>query len=95
MAIVYNALGTALVFPDGYKPPIKGDNIKKYSGSPKYSELEEWLIMVTHRYALQKLGGGNANTDRVRLLMMLEYLDGMALTWFNNHILNLKHTVAY
>ena len=65
MTIVYDALGTALVFPDGYKPPIKGDNIKKYSGSPKYSELEEWLIMVTHRYALQKLGGGNANTDCV------------------------------
>ena len=26
---------------------------------------------------------------------MLEYLDGMALTWFNNHVLNSKRTVAY
>jgi len=95
MDIIQDALGTALTFPDGYKPPMKGENTKKYSGSPKYSELEVWLVMLVHRYALQQLGGGNANTDRVRLLSLLEYLDGMALTWFNNHVLNSKRTVVY
>ena len=94
-SIIQDALGMALSFPEGYKPNLKYDNVKKYSGSPKFSELEEWLIMLVHRYALQRLGGDNANTDRVRLLMLLEYLDGTALTWFNNHVLNTKRTIVH
>jgi len=95
MGIIDDALGTALTFPDGYKPNLKNDNVKKYYGSPKFSDIEEWLVMVVHRFALLKLGGGNANTDRVRLLTLLEYLDGTALTWFNNHVLNSKRTVVH
>ena len=90
MRIIADALGTALIFPDGYKPYLKNDNVTKYSGSPKYNDIEEWLVIVAHRYALLKLGGGNTNTDRVRLLTLLDYLDGTVLTWFNNHVLNSK-----
>ena len=93
--IIQDALGTALTYPEGYKPYLKNDNVKKYSGSPKYNELEEWLVMLVHKYALQRLGGDSANTDRVRLLMLIEYLEGTALTWFNNHVLNTKRTVVY
>lgn len=95
MRIIDDALGIALTFPEGYKPSLKNDNVTKYSGSPKYNDIEQWLVIVVHRYALLKLGGSSATTDRVRLLTLLEYLEGTALTWFNNHVLNSKRTIVH
>ena len=54
-----------------------------------------WGREMYCRYALLKLGGGNVNTDHVHLLTLIEYLDGTALTWFTNHVLNTKCTIVH
>ena len=92
--IVTESLGQALRFPDGYKPMLKPEGIKKYNGSSKFSDLEQWLATLTNRYALMKFGGDDFDTDRVRVLSVADYLEGDALQWFSAHVLGARRTVA-
>jgi hypothetical protein len=92
MDTITQALGRPLRFPDGYKPPLKADGLKKYGGSPKFSDLEQWLATLAYRYALLKFGGDDRDTDRVRVLSTVEYLEGDALSWFTAHVLSAKRT---
>jgi len=92
MNTITEALGQPLRFPEGYKPPFKDDKFARYSGSPKFSELEQWLARLAYRYALLKFGGESYDMDRVRILSLTEYLEGDALNWFTTHVLSAKRT---
>jgi hypothetical protein len=94
MHTITEALGVPLRFPDGYKPNLKNDGIRRYSGSSKFSELENWLATLVYRYALLKFGGSDPDMDCIRVLTLVEYLEGDALTWYTTHILSAKRTVA-
>ena len=48
MATICQALETPLRFPEGYKPNIRNDTIKKYDGSSKFSKLESWIAAVSY-----------------------------------------------
>ena len=95
--VIRQALGVPLKFPDGYKPNVKtdGSSVKKYSGSPKFGELEDWLSALVYRYALMKFGGPDPDTDRVRVYSMVEYLEGDAAKWFTRHVLSPKRAVNF
>lgn len=92
MNTISEALWQPLRFPDGYKPFLKSEGIQKYGGSPKFSDLENWLAALVYRYALLKLGGGGHDADRIRVLSTTDYLDGDALNWYTTHILSAKRT---
>lgn len=95
MNTITEALGRPLRFPEGYKPPLmKGDGFKKYNGSSKFGDLENWLATVAYRYALLKFGGEDHDTDRVRVLTLAEYLEGDALNWYTAHVLSAKRTIS-
>ena len=78
-------LGQPYQFPDGFKQSTKpnSSNNKKYSGAPKFSKLENWLIMVTNRFALSQLGGPDAKINRLRVDFLQSWLDDEALSWYN------------
>ena len=94
MNTITEALERPLRFPEGYKPPLKSEEIKKYGGSLKFSDLENWLATVAYRYVLLKFGGEDHDTDRVRVLTLAEYLEGDALTWYMAHVLSAKRTIT-
>ena len=56
MGNVRERLGQPYVFPNGFKQSIKPDSQgeKKYSGTPKFKDLETWLVMVTNHFALSR-----------------------------------------
>jgi hypothetical protein len=88
MNTITQALGTPIKFPEGYKPSLKSGGMIRYNGSPKFSDLENWLAAVVYHYALMKLGGDNFNVDRIRVLSLMEFLEGDAQTWYTTHVLN-------
>ena len=88
MENVHERLGQPYEFLDGFKQSTKPDsgNEKKYSGTPKFSDLETWLVMVTNHFALSQLGGPDAKIDQLRVDFLQTWLEGKALNWYNRHI---------
>ena len=95
METISEALGRPLAFPDGYKPNLKNEGMKKYTGSPRFNELENWLATVAYRYAMMRFGGGDPDTDHIRVLSLMDYLEGDALTWYTTHVLSAKRSVHH
>ena len=95
--IMDDAIGRELPLPEGYKPSFKGDrnDPKKYDGSAKLIDLEEWLSATTNRFALQKLGGDRPEIDRVRVMMLLECLDGAAYKWMLRHVTHVHREIEH
>ncbi len=84
MDIICEALGQVMRYPDRFKPNIKTNSagLKKYDGTSKFHELEKWLSALVYRYAILWLGGPGAEMDRVRVIHLIEYIEGDALKWF-------------
>ena len=82
-------------YPDGFKPNLKLDSnsVKRYEGSPKFLDLENWVSAVAFRYALQRLGGDNSEIDRARIMLLTEHLSGDAYEWYTRHIMNVNRKV--
>jgi hypothetical protein len=95
--IIDDAIGVELPLPDGYKANFKPDRgeLKKYSGSPKLMDLEEWLSATVYRYALQRLGGNRPEIDRVRVMFLLEHLEGNAYKWMMRHVTHINREVTH
>ena len=76
---------------------FKGDrnDPKKYDGSSKLIDLEEWLSATTNRFALQKLGGDRPEIDRVQVMMLLECLDGAAYKWMLRHVTHVHREIEH
>jgi hypothetical protein len=95
--IIDDAIGYELTFPDGYKPSFKADrgDPKKYDGSPKMTDLEDWLSAIVYRFALQRLGGDRPEIDRVRVMLLLDCLDGTAYKWMLRHVTHVNRKVEH
>jgi hypothetical protein len=95
--IIDDALGRELPLPDGYKPSFKGDRgePKKYGGSTKMVDLEDWLAATTNRFALQKLGGNRPEIDKIRVMLLLECLEGAAYKWMLRHVTHVNRNVEH
>jgi hypothetical protein len=95
--IIDDALGVELPLPEGYKPSYKTDknDPKKYDGSPKLTDLEDWLSALVNRYALQRLGGHKPEIDRVRVMLLLDNLDGAAYKWMLRHVTHVNREVEH
>jgi hypothetical protein len=95
LRIIEDSLGYELTFPEGYKPTYKVDRgkPKKYGGSSKMIDLEEWLSATVYRLALQKLGGSQLEIDRVRVMLLLESLEGAAYKWMMKHVIHVSRRV--
>ena len=94
---VRERLGQPYQFPEGFKQSTKPDsgNDKKYMGTPKFSELENWLVTVTNRFALSRLGGPDAKIDRLRVDFLQSWLDDEALSWYNRHVVGSNRSITY
>jgi hypothetical protein len=42
-----------------------------------------------------KLGGDDFDADHVRVLSLMEFLEGDAQTWYTTHMLNLRRTTDW
>jgi len=95
--IIDDALGVELPLPEGYKPSYKTDknDPKKYNGSPKLTDLEDWLSALVNRYALQRLRGNKPEIDRVRVMLLLDNLDGAAYKWMLRHVTHVNREVEH
>ena len=92
MRTISDSLGRAVKFPEGYKANLKYDGKIKYSGSPKFSDLEHWLANLVNRYTLLNFGRNSRDTDYIRVLTLAEYLEGDAANWFTSHVLSIRRT---
>ena len=63
--ILEEHLWRPIKYPEGFKLNVKLDSssVKRYEGSPKYLDLENWVSAVAFRYALQHLGGDDSEMD--------------------------------
>jgi len=95
--IIDDAIGFELAFPDGYKPSFKADrgDPKKYGGSPKVVDLEDWLSAIVYRLALQRLGGNRPEIDRVRVMLLPDCLEGTAYRWMLRHVMHVNRKVEH
>ena len=78
--IIDENLGEQLIFSDGFKPNLKLDSsaVKKYSGSPKFLDLENWVSATSFCFTLQRLRGTKPTLEHTRVMLLMEYLDGKA-----------------
>ena len=97
MGNVRERLGQPYVFPDGFKQSTKPDsgNDKKYAGTPKFKDLETWLVTVTNCFALSRLGGPSIEVDQLRVDFLQSWLEDEALEWYNRHVVGLNRAVTY
>jgi len=93
--ILEEHLWRPIKYPEGFKLNVKLDSssVKRYEGSPKYLDLENWVSVVAFRYALQRLGGDNSEVDRARIMLLSEHLSGDAYEWYMHHVMNVNRKV--
>jgi len=93
--ILEEHLWRPIKYPDGFKLNVKLDSstVKRYEGSPKYVDLENWVSGVAFRYALQHLGGDDSEIDQARIMLLTEHLSGDAYEWYMCHVMNVNHKV--
>ena len=97
MRNVRERLSQPYEFPEGFKQSVKPDsgNDKKYSGTSKFKDLETWLVTVTNRFALSRLGGPSTQVDRLRVDFLQSWLEGEALDWYNRHVVGSNRAITY
>ena len=84
-----------MAFPEGYKPTFKSDRgePKKYRGSSKMTDLEELLSVTVYKLALQRRGGSKPKIDRIRVMLLLDSLEGTANKWMLKHVVHVTRKV--
>jgi hypothetical protein len=66
-----------------------------YNGSSKFSDLKNWLAVVVYCYMLMKLRGDDFDADHIRVLSLMEFLEGDTQTWYTTHVLNSRRTTDW
>ena len=62
----------------------------QYHGSPKFLDLENWLINLV--VLLEAIQYGGADHDRERMLCVPEFLTGKAKRWYTCHIVHVNRS---
>ena len=65
-------------------------SVGKFKGSPRFSDLEDWLIKLVILLESTQYGGNNR--DRERLLCLPEFLAGEVNKWFCRHVIHVNHS---
>ncbi|KAH9474193.1 hypothetical protein JR316_0013508 [Psilocybe cubensis] len=88
--LIHELLGTRIEFPEGFKynTKMESDKSTRYSGSPKFSDLENWLSDLCTKMAVRQLGG--PKNEQIRRMILPEYLDGEAKFFYNHHVANIN-----
>src|SRR6266545_1522688 len=96
MRNVREKLGQPYEFPDGFKQSIKPNSgsARKYSGTPKFKDLENWLVTVTNCFTLSRLGGPDTAVDKLRVDFLQSWLEGEALKWYNRHVVSATQAIT-
>ena len=96
MGNVREKLGQSYEFPNGFKQSIKPDSgsARKYSGTPKFKDLENWLVTVTNCFTLSRLGGPDTAVDKLRIDFLQSWLEGEALEWYNRHVVSATRAIT-
>ena len=58
-------------------------------------DLEDWLAAMTNRLVLQRLGGNKPETDRVRVMLLMDSLDGAAYKWMLRHVTHVNQEIEH
>ena len=68
-------------FSKGFKQPIKpnSSNTKKYLGTPKFKDLENWLVIITNHFALSRLGGPEPAVNKLHVNFLQSWLESETL----------------
>ena len=84
--LIFECLGTKLSLPEGFKlnQKMESSTIDKYAGTAKFADLENWLSATVYKMAVRQLGG--QELDRIRVMLLMEHLDGEAKKWFIRHV---------
>ena len=67
--------------------------MKPYSGSAKFSELENWLIGICVNYAMAQLGGDKREGEKG--LSLMKYLSDLVLKWYQQHVSHVNESQEY
>src|ERR1700733_2910927 len=79
-------LTVRLKIPEGTKVRrADTSSVGQYHGSPKFSDLENWLINVV--VMLQAIQYGGDDRDQERMLCIPEFLNGEAKKWYSQHVI--------
>ena len=67
--------------------------VNPYSGSSKFSELEDWLMGICINYAMAQLGGDKREHEKV--LSEMDYLSNSVLKWYLHYVLHVNRMQEY
>jgi hypothetical protein len=80
--------------PEGTKiRRAEASSVGTYSGSPKFSDLENWLINLV--IMLQAIQYGGDDRDMERTICVPEFLSGEAKKWYARHVVHVNRSQIY
>jgi hypothetical protein len=85
LMLIHQHLSRRIDLPEGVKP--KGPEAKSvpmYNGSRQMADLEKWLGSLVLYMEASRLGG--PDMDSLRVLWVLQFLEGPAYDWFQRHV---------
>ena len=89
--LIRQHLTVRLTIPQGTKTrKTDTHSVGRYSGGPKFSDLENWLANLVVLFKAEQYGGDDR--DRERVLHVPQFIDGEAKKWFNRHVLHVRRT---
>ena len=85
LMLIHQHLSIRLELPDGVKPKgPESKSVPKYNGSRQMADLEKWLGSLVLYMEASRLGG--PDMDSIRVLWVLQFLEGPACDWFQWHV---------
>jgi len=89
LCLVRDHMSVHLSIPKGTKVRQADHmSVGKYEGSPKCSDLENWLTDLVVLFEVSIYGG--QDRERERVLTTLEFLGGEARKWYHCHVLHIR-----
>ncbi|KAG6905952.1 hypothetical protein DXG01_016696 [Tephrocybe rancida] len=88
--MINQLLGIQLHILDGMKlrQSDSSKTITPYTGSSKFSELEDWLMSICIFFAVAQYGG--EGHDREKVLIIMGFIKDEALKWYLQHVIHVN-----
>ena len=82
LQLIRDHVSIRLSIPEGTKVRrADHSSVRKYEGTSKFSDLEDWLTDLVVFFEVSMYGG--PDRERERVLTTLEFLDGEAKKWYH------------
>ena len=80
---------TQIVIPKGSKVcKTNSDSVGRYGGTPRFSDLKDWLSNLVVMFEAEQYGGKDHNRECV--LHLLSFQTGEAKKWYHRHMVNIN-----